>query len=561
MKRRPDPRPIYTGAAGALARIFDGALGIVAPRTVHAMQKARMRSAALLAYEGARVDRMHSRIRGQSGDAEILADGEHLRHASRAMARDDAYAASAIQVLEDNVIGTGLLPQSRPDPKRCGMSQEECKAWAQACEDVWRDWSEEADATENGSFVDLQGLALRTFCIDGESVSHMVVDDDGRMWCELIDVDRLESPGMVDTDRIRGGVELGERGQAVAYHILPRHPDDILGRGRGQKPERVLRQDGSYSVVQHIYRRRRPGETRGIPRMSAALAYTRGLHDYLDSELAAARANSKISMFIKRSPSTSDPDIFPVQAGEGTAGMDRGYIQRLESGTAEYLEEGESIEPFIPNRPGTTFEPFVVRSLRGIAAAQGLAYELVGKDLGSLNYSSARALLLEVRRGFDGLRAFFVRRFCMPWWNNVMLAAVADGRLRPPARFLDDPRPFLAVRWIPPGYGWVDPTKEVQAAQLAVEANLSTPYDEAMRSGRDAEEILEDRARFFARAMEIEEQYGLAPGTLSGRKPAPPPVAAAPAEAPEEGGGDDGEAGGEENNQTQEEPVGAGAEK
>lgn len=533
MSRRPEPRPIYAGASGALARIFDSALGVVAPRLVHRMQQARMRTSALLAYEGARVDRFYGRVRGASADAETLPDLEKLRSASRAMARDDAHTASAVRVLEENIVGTGLVPRSRPDPELCGMTLEECAAWAKACENAWRVWYERADSTEHGTFYDLQGLVLQHLVVDGEALGHLVVDDDGEITCEIVDVDRLESPGMVDTDQIRGGVELGARGEPVAYHILPGHPDDVLGQGRGMKPLRIERRDGPYSVVQHVFRRRRAGLTRGVPAITAALAYTRGLHDYLDSELAAARANSKVAMFIRRPASTSDPDIFPVQSTDGPQGMDRGYLERLEAGTIEYLNEGEEIAPFLPNRPGTSFDPFVVRSLRAICAAQGLPYELVAKDLGGMNYSSSRALLLEVRRGFDLVRTVVVRQFCVPWWRNLIFSRVASGELVPPARFADNPEPFLQARWVHPSYGWVDPTKEVAASSLAIEANLSTPYDEAARSGLDAEEILADRARFLARAMELEREHGLPPGSLSGQKPAPEP-AASPVEDEEE---------------------------
>jgi len=346
----------------------------------------------------------------------------------------------------------------------------------------------------------------------------------------MIDVDRLESPGMYDTDRIRGGVELGDRGEAVAYHVLPQHPEDIFPARRGEPPVRVPRRDGSISIVQHVYRRTRPGLTRGIPAVAAALTYMRGLHDYMDSELTAARANSKLALFIKRPASTTDPDIMPVVASEGAQGMDRGYLELLEEGTIEYLNEGESIEPYMPNRPTTSFDPFVVRSLRAISASFGLAYELVAKDLGKMNYASSRGLLLECRRGFDLARVVVSRKFCRPWWSNVILAAVARGDLRPPARFLDDPEPFLAARWVHPAYGWVDPVKEVQASKDAVAANLSTPYDEAARAGLDAEHVLDDRGQFLRHAIDKEQELALPFGALSGL--AVPAPTAAPGGSP-----------------------------
>jgi capsid protein len=97
--------------------------------------------------------------------------------------------------------------------------------------------------------------------------------------------------------------------------------------------------------------------------------------------------------------------------------------------------------------------------------------------------------------------------------------AVASGRIAAPAGFLDDPQPFLAARWVAPSYGMVDPGSDVAAAKAACEANLSTPYEEAAKYGADAEQILLARARFLARAAEIEREFGLEPGTLTKESP------------------------------------------
>jgi hypothetical protein len=55
--------------------------------------------------------------------------------------------------------------------------------------------------------------------------------------------------------------------------------------------------------------------------------------------------------------------------------------------------------------------------------------------------------------------------------------------------------------------------------KAACEANLSTPYEEAAKYGADAEQILLARARFLARAAEIEREFGLEPGTLTKESP------------------------------------------
>ncbi len=523
------PAPMYGGFSGKIATVVDSIVSSFAPQTAHRMRQARMQSAALLAYEAARITRVNPKPKSGSADGDILPDLQTLRDKSRTMVRDDAHAAAAARVFTENVIGKGLTPQSTCTAKATGLTEEQVEEWRNACEEEFARWSEEeADATGYGTFADLQRLAARALMTDGEAIGHAVVD--GLMIsCELIDPDRLESPSRSDSDQIRGGVELGTKGQPVAYHILRDHPADFLpGRKWGALPERITATDGRYRIVQHLFARERPGQTRGVPWLASALPYAGHLHHYLNSELIAARVNSNVAMFVKRAPEANDPNIMPSQNAQGEAT----FHESIEPGTIEYLNEGEEIQPFTPNRPGNQFEPFVMRILRAIWAAPGLSYELVTKDFGGMNYSSARALLLECRRGFDSTRTLVVRQFCIPWWGNVIQAAIAAGRLVAPPGYLRNPRAFLAHRWVSPAYGWVDPTKEIDSSRMAIDANLSTPYDEAAKSGFDAEEVADARGRFLQFCAKKEKQYGLAPGTLTRDSSKTPATQAAPAEPP-----------------------------
>lgn len=522
MSRRQEAqrRAMYGGVAGAVGKLVDSVVGTFAPGVALEMRRNRMRAASLMSYEAARSGRTMPNVSSGSADAESIPDLQVLRDRSRAMTRDDAHTAAAVRVLEENVIGKGLNPQSLCTPEATGMSPEECADWNRQCEAWFGEWCErQADATGYGTFADLQRIVARSLMAEGEGIGHAVTKG-SMLVCELIDPDRLTSPNWTDTDRLRGGVQLDEFGAAVRYHILPQHPADMaFGAMRTTQPVPVAATENGYSMVQHVFRRDRAGQTRGVPWLAPALPFINHLHDYLDSEQIAARANSKVAMFVKRTPRSDDLDI---QVGSG--GDEAHFLQTLKSGTIEYLEEGEEIQPFMPNRPGTQFDAFVTRILRAIWASQGMAYELIAKDFGGMNYSSARSMLLECRRGFDGTRMLVVRKFCRPWWENVIRNGVAIGRLPAPRGFADNPDAYLVARWIAPSYGWVDPVKEIEASASAIAANLSTPYDEASRAGQDAEHVLRDRARFIQLAGQIEAEFGIEKGSLTA---SPKPAAAA----------------------------------
>lgn len=523
------PRAIYSGLGGLIARSWDGVVSTFSPGRALEMRKARMRSSALLAFEAAKVDRLMPAPKSGSADARALPDLQTIRDRCRALEGDDSHGGAARRAHEDNVIGRGIVPQSICTAEATGMSEQECEQWRNACEAWWQEWAEEhADVTGHSTFYDLQRMVAGAMLSDGEMLAHGVVDGTG-IQCELIDVDRLESPGKSDTDRIRGGVELDANGRAIAFHVLPRHPFDIpQGMSANSTPKRIVVQDGQYSTCQHVFRRERPSQTRGIPWIATALGYSNHLHHYLNSELIGARSAASYAGVVKAAADPMDPGIIGQQNG-----TDFEYLEDIEPGTWRYLNPGEDISTFQMNRPGTQFEPFVMRVLRAAWAAPGLCYELVTKDFGGMNYSSARTMLIECRRGFDVTRSMIVHQFCRPWWRNAMLMGIATGNLPTPPGFLKNPRPFLAVRWVPPAYGWIDPAVEIAASRDAVAGNVSTPYDEAARAGLDAEQVVIAKARFLAFCRKAEQQFDLPEGALTSdpTKPsATPPPAAAPAE-------------------------------
>jgi lambda family phage portal protein len=529
-----------------------------APRASSPLAAARAR-AAMLRHDAARMDRVRSSARSGSADGDLLPDLRVLREKSRAMVRDDAHAAAAVRVLVDNVVGDGIHPQAMVRPEQTGLTQKQCDEWNKLVEVVWYEWADrQADASDVGSFADLTRTVFRLRVVDGEALAHRVlVDEPGRTlrtaW-ELVDPDRLEDPGLSQGDT-RLGVELGARGQPVAYWITPHHPDDLrfmTGRAIGRNmPERVERVRMGIWNVLHVFRRERPGQNRGVPLLTSSLALFEHLHHYIDSEIIAARANANVAMFVKRPIDETDPDL---QVAPDSNPRDDGssapvWHEYLEPGTIEYLNEGEEIQTFTPNRPGTTFDPFVIRMLRAISAGMGLPYELVAKDFGRMSYSSGRTVLLEARRSFKTEQDALITSWLQPAWETAIREAIVAGRLPVFPSMVDNLRPFFAAHWIRPAWGWVDPTKEIEAARLAVEANLSTPDIEAARCGLDSTDVLEAKARFLVRAREIEKANDLEPGSLT--KAAQPAGAQPGVNAPkasgenEDGKEDEGEDAGE----------------
>jgi capsid protein len=79
--------------------------------------------------------------------------------------------------------------------------------------------------------------------------------------------------------------------------------------------------------------------------------------------------------------------------------------------------------------------------------------------------------------------------------------AVLSGAVNLPGYELTPTR-YKSVKWMPRGWAWIDPVKEVTAAKEAILGGLSTISKELSRQGEDVEENFAQRAREIDLAKE-----------------------------------------------------------
>ena len=134
---------------------------------------------------------------------------------------------------------------------------------------------------------------------------------------------------------------------------------------------------------------------------------------------------------------------------------------------------------------------------REIAAGVGLTFEALTGDLTQTNYSSARVGLLDFRRRAEMLQRQLIEgQFLRPCWQRwIELRALAGEIDAGDAEFTD----FRSVRFVPPGWQWVDPKNEVEADARAIEAGLKSREEVVAGRGRDIDDLNDEIARDAAR--------------------------------------------------------------
>ena len=494
---------------------LDKLIGIFSPKSAYRRKVFRMAGGIMASgfYRGAGRDRLKSSwIPGiGSADQNLLFDLPILRERSRDLNANDPRASGITKTLVNNTVGTGIRMQSRISAEDLNVSDEAANKLQTQCEKVWERWCGSADAANRMDFYEIQRLIDRQILECGEAlfIPVMLMDQNRpySLALDIIEPDRLRTPAAFMGDRnIRAGVRVGERGEPLSYFVSKKHPGDFMWGGGvydfSYQEISAFNNQGRKNII-HIYEVERPGQTRGVPFFAPVLDYFKHLSDYEEAELVASRVAACYALLIETENSAA-----AALGGASETNSNNQRIEKLEPGMIRYLGPGEEVKSFNPARPGGNFDPFVFSILRAICAGLNLPYEIVSKDFSKTNYSSARAALLQAYRYFKQRQTFLASKLCQPVYEMLLEEAYLRGELEVSdyyARRYD----YNKARWITPGWQWVDPLKEAEAAELSINNGISTLADECASRGDDWEEKIEQRAREVRKIQDLEKKYGV----------------------------------------------------
>lgn len=418
----------------------------------------------------------------RSADAEIRGDIMALRKRAREMVRNSAHAARFLDLVSDNVIGaTGIQLQARPRDE-LGEYDEEA---AKKIEEAWERWSEPHRCSADGrsGWLDVQDLHVQTQAQDGESVLRLLPGfrNDFGFAVQHLDPDQLDEklnrPAGDGKNEIRMGVEIDRWGRAVAYWLWDTHPFDLQGSA-GRERIRVPAEQ-----VVHRYQLKRPGQTRGYTWFAPILMDARMLAMLQEAELVASRMAAAKGGFFE-----TEVEMDP----ESPAGSKMSYSWEMEPGVWDQLPPGMKPHFVDPTHPNAAFGEFNRIVLHTIAAGLKTSYASLTGDLTSVNFSSIRAGTLQERDIWKRLQ----EREAMHTHRRVFLAwlpwALAMGQIDLSVR---ERRRYERHRWNPRGWPWVDPLKDMAAAEKAIGLGLDSRTRLAAEAGRDFEEIMEEQKR------------------------------------------------------------------
>jgi lambda family phage portal protein len=316
---------------------------------------------------------------------------------------------------------------------------------------------------------------------------------------KLLEGDQVASPQVslpfVDP---ADGIEFDRFDNPEFYTILRRHPGDLAAYEPGPPSDRVPAE-----MVLHLFRPRRPGQSRGVPQIASSLPLFAERRGFRQSILSAARKVAELGAITVESDAADNeaPQPIPFEELELTAGM----MTVLPAGW-----KGKQMEP---TQPGTTYREFDDKLINEAARPLSMPFNIAACNSSSYNYASGRLdhqtydRMLDVDHG--RLEARVLDRV-LDWWLDEakripgylpasVLAAIASDS--------------ISYKWLWRGRPHVDPVAEAEAEAKRLASRTTSLTDELASEGQD----LESHLQTLGRESQAVARAGLAyPTALTG---------------------------------------------
>ncbi len=456
--------------------LLDAVISGIAPRAASRRYAARVAIANMRrGYDGAARGRATDGwvAGGTSADAEIAVAGPLLRARMRDLVRNNAIAAQAVQVLVNNIVGSGIIPRANTGDAELDKTVDQ----------LWQRWAATCDAHGHTTFQGLLSLAVREMIEGGDVFALKRPQRKGTagvvpLRIELREADHLDESRanhLRDGSGIRQGIEYDKSGNRVAYWMHPHHPGNSLAVTQSA-PVRV-----NADMVAHLFERQRV-QNRGVPWGTPAMRAIRDVDDWQNAELVRKKTEACLVGIVFGAEEDQMSIAPTVQDAEGNR------VEQFEPGLIAYARGGKDIKFNQPASTAGVYEWHRVQ-LHIIAAGFRVPYALMTGDLSQTNFASSRVGLNEFRRMVAQIQhQTVIPMFCEPVWRWFIEMAQVAGLLPMDAH--------IPAQWTPPRFESVNPLQDAQADMLEVRAGFSSLPQQIARRGLDHETLIADWAAF-----------------------------------------------------------------
>ena len=457
------------------------------------------RAIAVRSFEAARVDRLLAGWRWDGGftPAEISGSLATVRSRSREMAKNNPHFKRWLQLMAVNIVGEGFALKSTPhdgfpgnkdyrlDEKAAKFIEWHFWRWS-----MNRDW---CDVSGRMTVPEMDRLNVKTWKRDGEyfiliedaplpnpyGISLRVVRSD--ICDERYNVSKLPNGNIVQC-----GVEMdpGTRRPVAYYMHAGSNYTNVVARSN-----QLARIPASRVI--HGFTKEDEAQPRGIPAAHASMVKLKMVEEYDRAELTAAR-DEACSVRTYHAPKGNDAEIADLTSDENKDAASALTAEK-EPGQSEVLPIGWESDINTPAHPNRELTAFKASMLKDVASGFNVEYSNFANDWAGVSFSSVRVGTISERDMYITDQNDYIAQNKSPVfraWLRSFLAYSVSGGLPLSKHDKFSEHEYRGRRWM-----WVDPMRDMNAAQKAVENHWKTNTDVAADIGNDYEDNLEVMAR------------------------------------------------------------------
>ena len=457
---------------------LDSMIAAFSPEAAYRREAYRRAYEELRNYDAGGYDRPNQswRVGNQSAELTDRYSRDEVKARARDLERNSDIMNSVVGAFKRNVVGSGFSIQAKTEEPE--LNKEIEKAWRKWCK------KQNCDITGTQSLNQIIRMAVERKKVDGGILFVKRYTKDGTVpfKLQMIEVDELDSGAITPKNtgnKVVGGVEYNVWNRPVGYFI---RQYDIDGYGM---------RDPIWLDAKNVifyFSKKRPTQLREMSDMAATIPRIRDVNEFMMAVSVKERIEACLSVFIKKQIPTTG---LGRQTGGGSDRVN--YDGKLLSpGMIKELNAGDEVQVVNPTGQSADATSFTKLQQRLIGAGQGISYEATSRDMSESNYSSARQGMIEDDLTYGEEKELLIE-VLDEIYETFIISAVLCGAVSIP-KFWEEKDRYLAHDWTQEPKAWIDPLKESNANQTALQTGQKSFKQIAAENGKDWRDQIDDIA-------------------------------------------------------------------